>query len=84
MSSANIEHPFACLMAAYQCYFSPHFTISEIKIETCLCSKIHLSKPVWTFVFQVEQTFSSCAYRLSPSLSQAEVLSDLVVLFLLF
>jgi hypothetical protein len=44
MSSANIEHPFACLMAAYQCYFSPHFTISEIKIgNLCAARYIYLS-----------------------------------------
>ena len=43
----------------------------------------YLSKPFWTVVFQVWQPFSSCALLLFPFSSEAEVLSDLVLLFLL-
>jgi hypothetical protein len=46
-------------------------------------TKIYLSKPFWTVVFQVWQAFSSCVFLLFPSSSEAEVLSDLVLLFLL-
>ena len=43
----------------------------------------YLSKPFCTVVFQVWQPFSSCALLLFPFSSEAEVLSDLVLLFLL-
>jgi hypothetical protein len=51
--------------------------------RVCARTKIYLSKPFWTVVFQVWQAFSSCALLLFPSSSEAEVLPDLVLLFLL-
>jgi hypothetical protein len=51
--------------------------------NVCARTKICLSKPFWTVVFQVWQAFSSCALLLFPSSSAAEVLPDLVLLFLL-
>jgi hypothetical protein len=51
--------------------------------RVCARTKIYLSKPFWTVVFQVWQAFSSCALLLFPSSSAAEVLPDLVLLFLL-
>jgi hypothetical protein len=46
-------------------------------------TKIFLSKPVWTVVFQLWRVFSSCGCLLFLSFSEAEVLSGLALLFLL-
>jgi hypothetical protein len=55
-----------------------------IRIENvCVRTKMYLSKPFWTVVFHVWQSFSSCALLLFPSSSEAEVLPDLALLFLL-
>jgi hypothetical protein len=45
--------------------------------------KMYLSKPVWTFAFQIWRAFSSCEPLLFLSFSEAEVSPDLVLLFLL-
>ena len=49
----------------------------------CARTKIYLSKPFGTVVFQVWQAFSSCALLLFPSSSEAEALPDLALVFLL-
>ena len=46
-------------------------------------TKIYLSKPVLTVVFQLWRVFSSCGSLLCLSFFEAEVFPDLVALFLL-
>ena len=53
--------------------------IGNVRVRT----RIYLSKPILTVVFQLWRVFSSCGSLLFLSFFEAEVFPDLVLLFLL-